>query len=1055
MKDTTAPTTAVSPEGGLFKAPMAVTLTCDDGAGSGCAATHYTLDGSAPTTQSPRYTAPVRVEASATLRFFSVDREGNAEQARSAEFVVDAVAPTVTASPASGPQGTPYVVTLTCGDGGGSGCASIHYTLDGSVPSESSTRYQTPFMLSAGARVRFIALDRAGNASLEGLALYSIDTTGPFSAAMPTGGVFGGHTQVSLTCDDAGGTGCARIHYSLDGRAPTKDSPVYSGPLELTSTADVRFFSVDVAGNVGAQGLETYLIDTEAPTGFVSPPGGHFSSRQTVTLRCEDTGGSGCAAIHYTTDGTAPERTSPRYTQPLEFSSSTTLRFLVVDGVGHTWVSMPESYTIVLDRTAPTTVASPGGGVFRTPQLVTLTCEDTGGSGCADTWYTLDDSEPTPTTGRPYAGPFTLSSTTRLRFVSRDAAGNLGDSQLQVFTFDVSAPVTQAAPPGGSFNAPVTVSLTCTDSPAGCAETRYTLDGSAVTNTSPLYTGPFLVARTTSVTFRSVDTVGNQELSRRETYVVPDLSNTASEQISAVRASADGSLPMMPIDGAIVTFVKPGVGNLSNDGPGLFLQARKEGPALFVEVNPSVLTPTPVAGDWVRVRVSAIRSWNGMRRASLDIGSFAVRGRGFPVASLAQDVSGVDLPLQREQFDSELVSLSGVIAGPFSTSGTGHVQAPLVTTGVPTGSSSAAQLRLRVVATVNDALELTQGCEVSLTAPLWHFLGATSTTQPSLWSAEQLTAQRCPPPKVLEAKAHSATEFLVRFDRSLAVGSLDGSGAQFTVDGLAITGATLQSPREVLVTTTPQTPRGSYVTEVSATLRDLKGDGVQPPHHTASFRGFAPPARLRITELAPNMPLGRDLVELVVLQAGPVTGMTLMLDAGPLPLATFPDVDVQAGDILVMHLNPDASGSEAGPRSELSGPAEHPQGVYPATHDTAWDFHSGNTFSLLSGNRVLRVLDPFGVPQDGLALILPGNSFPGYLSDLVALQAEGQWRPASCGGDACTYFTSPSAWDISINWSPAFVSPGKQTTLGRVASGDSDAAGDWAVGMGTMGASGP
>ncbi|WP_163864858.1 chitobiase/beta-hexosaminidase C-terminal domain-containing protein [Myxococcus eversor] len=1050
-KDTTAPTTAVSPAGGLFNAPATVTLTCDDGTGSGCEATYYTLDGSAPTTRSILYSAFVMVEASATLRFFSLDRDGNSESAHSAEFVVDEAPPTVSASPGSGPHGVPLVVTLTCDDGTGSGCERIHYTLDGSVPSGTSPRYAAPLTLIAGARLRFIALDRAGNVSPEGTELYSVDTSGPVSVAAPRGGLFAGSTQVSLTCDDAGGTGCARIRYTLDGTTPTVDSPVYGGPLQLTSTTTVSFFSVDAAGNVGALGIETYVIDTVPPTASATPQGGTYTAAQSVSLSCDDTGGAGCSALHYTTDGTAPGTTSPRYTAPLALPATTTLRFLAVDAAGNVGVAVTETYSILLDSTAPTTVAQPEGGVFRTSRTVTLACGDGAGSGCAETWYTLDDSVPTPTTGQRYTGPLTLSATTRLRFVSRDVAGNLEAARLQVYTLDGSAPVTQAAPPGGTFSGPVTVRLTCTDAPAGCGETRYTLDGTPVSSTSPLYTGPLFFTQNTTLNFRSVDTVGNQEQSRRETYVVPDVLTNASAQIAAVRATADGNVPFLPIENAIVTFVKPGVGNFSNDGPGFFLQAKKEGPALFVEVNPSLLTPPPVVGNSVRVLVVGLRTWNGMRRASIDAGTFAVRAQGFPVEMLAQEVSSVDVPMLRDQLDSELISLQGVVNGPFSASGTDHVQAPLVTTGVPANSSSAALFRLRVVTSVNDSLELTQGCEVSLTAPLWLFTMTSTTTQPSIWVPQQLTAQRCPPPKVLEAQARSATELLVRFDRNLAAASLAGSGAQFTINGLTVTGATLQSPREVLVTTTAQTPRGSYVVQVAATLRDLKGDGVQAPNHTAAFRGFAPPARLRITEVAPNMSAGRDLVELLVLQSGPVTGMTLTLDASPTPLATFPDVDVQAGDVIVMHLNPDLALGEAGPRSELTSPTEHPRALYPATHDTAWDFHGGSTFSINTGNRVLRVLNPFGAPQDGLAVTIPGNTFANFLTDLSVLQGQGQWSPATCDRSFCSYTSVPNAWAITVDWSYAFAALGNQYTVGRIVSGDHNDFWDWAVGPGTFG----
>jgi hypothetical protein len=74
--ETVPPTTAAAPPGGYYNATQNVALSCTDNVGgTGCAATYYTLDGTTPTVLSARYTAPVIIAASATLRFFSVDAE--------------------------------------------------------------------------------------------------------------------------------------------------------------------------------------------------------------------------------------------------------------------------------------------------------------------------------------------------------------------------------------------------------------------------------------------------------------------------------------------------------------------------------------------------------------------------------------------------------------------------------------------------------------------------------------------------------------------------------------------------------------------------------------------------------------------------------------------------------------------------------------------------------------------------------------------------------------------------------------------------------------------
>ncbi|MCP3143579.1 hypothetical protein [Pyxidicoccus xibeiensis] len=78
---------------------------------------------------------------------------------------------------------------------------------------------------------------------------------------------------------------------------------------------------------------------------------------------------------------------------------------------------------------------------------------------------------------------------------------------------------------------------------------------------------------------------------------------SASAQIAAVRAAADGPVDLR-VDGAYITFVKPGVGTLANDPAGFFLQAERSGPALFVEVDPAVLSSVPQAGMRVSILVS-------------------------------------------------------------------------------------------------------------------------------------------------------------------------------------------------------------------------------------------------------------------------------------------------------------------------------------------------------------------------------------------------------------------------------------------------------------------
>ena len=85
--DRDPPVTTASPAGGpTVQAPVTVTLTSSEPA-----EIRYTLDGSEPGPASPVYAAPLVLERTTTLRFFAVDRAGNAERPRRERYRIDVV----------------------------------------------------------------------------------------------------------------------------------------------------------------------------------------------------------------------------------------------------------------------------------------------------------------------------------------------------------------------------------------------------------------------------------------------------------------------------------------------------------------------------------------------------------------------------------------------------------------------------------------------------------------------------------------------------------------------------------------------------------------------------------------------------------------------------------------------------------------------------------------------------------------------------------------------------------------------------------------------------
>jgi hypothetical protein len=69
-----------------------------------------------------------------------------------------------------------------------------------------------------------------------------------------TSGVYGSPASVTLSATDAGpstgASGVRNIRYTTDGSAPTSSSPIYTGPISVSSTTTIRFRAEDNAGNV-------------------------------------------------------------------------------------------------------------------------------------------------------------------------------------------------------------------------------------------------------------------------------------------------------------------------------------------------------------------------------------------------------------------------------------------------------------------------------------------------------------------------------------------------------------------------------------------------------------------------------------------------------------------------------------------------------------------------------------------------------------------------------------------------------------------------------------
>lgn len=487
----------------------------------------------------------------------------------------------------------------------------------------------------------------------------------------------------------------------------------------------------------------------------------------------------------------------------------------------------------------------------------------------------------------------------------------------------------------------------------------------------------------------------------------------ATVQLIALRAAPDGAVAQ-PVGRALVTAVKPAIGN---DPPGFFVQGGPVGPAIFVRVDPATVTPTPLRGDEVSFVATALATAQGRREVTA-LSGYTRHASGRPLAAITQSVSmTTDLVSNLAEYEAELVTIRGLVATAPTAAGSGFLSSRLETPAI-VGNPS---LVLRAPTTVFDAIDLVGSCVVDAVAvPMWRF---NAQAQVSPFDGADLQDLDCPAPRVVDAHAIGGNLLRVVFDRRILPGSVAANGSQFVLGGGLVAQSASVNGRWVDVGTSTQAAGMPYSVTVATSVLDLSGRALDGGFAASSFEGFPGSAGIVIDEVNANINGNRDLLEVRALTSGSVAGVELVQDPGPAGsgslLAVFGDLQVSAGDRIVVHFAP------GGETDETTG---QNQCIDPACYPNAWDVR-GASSGILYSNRVIALRSAQGTLLDVLAagrsdLANPTAAFPG---NLQFVQAAGQWLPADCGGQACTYDSTPSALAIAADW----------TTLGTTPSGNS------------------
>ena len=178
--------------------------------------------------------------------------------------------------------------------------ASIYYTTDGSDPTTSPTKqvYSDSIRISSNTTLKFYGVDSNGTGGPQGVANYVIDTAPPITTPTPKAAIYTSSQSISLVCSDGTGSGCAATYYCLgSGCTPIT---VHSGPIPISSTTDLRYYSTDSAGNREAIKTSRFIFGEQLEGSLTVSIAGFGSVHGTSTLGENYSCASGfCPATQY------------------------------------------------------------------------------------------------------------------------------------------------------------------------------------------------------------------------------------------------------------------------------------------------------------------------------------------------------------------------------------------------------------------------------------------------------------------------------------------------------------------------------------------------------------------------------------------------------------------------------------------------------------------------------------------------------------------------------------------------------------------------------------
>ncbi len=222
--DKTSPLTTDNADGQWYNSSVSVMLNASD-SGSGIMETYYTTDGSIPTSSSLKgTTVSISGEGNHTIRYYSVDNAGNAEQPHAATIRIDDIPP-LTEDDSDNMWHTASVTLNITASDNISGVEAINYIVDGVEQVSNLPHIQLTFNKEGGHTIKYFSLDNANNAGTMKTAVVRITMSLPATMDNSGGKYDNSDTTPKLSATD---------------KLPAVDTTSYSTDEGCTSCHKIR-----------------------------------------------------------------------------------------------------------------------------------------------------------------------------------------------------------------------------------------------------------------------------------------------------------------------------------------------------------------------------------------------------------------------------------------------------------------------------------------------------------------------------------------------------------------------------------------------------------------------------------------------------------------------------------------------------------------------------------------------------------------------------------------------------------------------------------------------